>query len=147
MTIDGNSLTVVVTGTSTSVDIEAQQRGSFSIPIGVLFKVKKIAGTYEEDPLRIHIAEGKFRLQGISIANPDIQPRQIARRIIDIPEDAVPRDILSLPLIFSVDEIEDRGLHIKLLEARKRWPKTSTLRQIHYAPLVLTAANSPQWQR
>ena len=120
MTIDGNALTVVVTGTSTSVDIEAQQRGSFSVPIAVLFKIKKIAGTYEEDPLRIRIAEGKFRLQGMSIANPDIQPRQIARRIIDIPEDALPRDILALPLIFSIDEIEDCGLHTKLLKAQKK---------------------------
>ncbi len=120
MTADRSTLTVVVTGRSIEIPIEAQERGSFTIPIGVLFKMKKISGTYDDETFRIRINEGKFRLQGISTSNPDIKPRTVARRIIDIPDDAIPRDILSLPLIFSVDEIEDCGLHVKLLEAQKR---------------------------
>ena len=120
MTADRSALTVVVTGRSIEIPIEAQERGSFSIPIGVLFKIKKISGTYEEKSFRIRVSEGKFRLQGMTTAHPGIKARPIAHRIIDIPEDAIPRDILSLPLIFSVDEIEDCGLHVKLLEAQKR---------------------------
>jgi hypothetical protein len=55
----------------------------------------------------------------MSIAHPDIKARPIARRIIDIPEDATPRDILSLPLIFSMNEIEECGLSLKLLDEQK----------------------------
>jgi hypothetical protein len=42
---------------------------------------------------------------------------RIARRVIDIPNDAGAMDLLSLQLIFSVDEIEDCGLYTKVLEA------------------------------
>ncbi len=120
MTAERSTLIVVVTGRSVEVPIEAQERGSFSIPIGVLFKMKRISGTYDEAKFRIRISEGKFRLQGMSTSHPDIKARPIARRVIDIPEDALPRDILSLPVIFSVDEIEDCGLHVRLLEAQKK---------------------------
>ncbi len=119
MTADRENLTVVVTGRSIEVPIEALECSSFSIPIGVLFKMKRISGTYDDPKLRIRISEGKFRLQGMTVAHPGIMARPIARRIIDIPEDALPRDILSLRFIFSMDEIEDCGLHTKLLEAQK----------------------------
>jgi hypothetical protein len=120
MTSERSTLTFVVTGRSVEVPIEAQERGSFSVPIGVLFKVKRISGTYDEPKFRIRISEGRFRIQGMTTSHPGISARPIARRIIDIPDDALPRDILSLPLIFSVDEIEDCGLHVKLLEAQKK---------------------------
>lgn len=120
MTAEREKLTLVVTGTSVEIPIEAQERGSFSIPVGVLFKVKRISTTYDDPCLRIRISEGRFRLQGMSTSHPGIKLRQIARRVIDIPQDARPQDILSLPLIFSVDEIEDCGLHVRLLEAQKK---------------------------
>jgi hypothetical protein len=120
MTADRELLTVVVTGRSIEIPIEAQERGSYSIPIAVLFKVKKASGTYDEKSFRVRISEGKLRLQGMTFSNPGIMPRKIARRVIDIPDEPMPRDILSLPLIFSLDEIEDCGLHVKLLEAQKK---------------------------
>jgi hypothetical protein len=120
MTAEREMLSVVITGRSIEVPIEVQERGSFSIPIGVLFKVKRISVTYGDSKLRIRITEGKFRLQGMSISNSGIRPRNIARRVIDIPADATARDLLSLPLIFSVDEMEDCGLHAKVLEAQKK---------------------------
>ncbi|MGP8268491.1 MAG: hypothetical protein ACLQLH_00335 [Terracidiphilus sp.] len=120
MTADRSMLTVVVTGRSIEIPIEAQERGSFSIPIGVLFKMKRISGTYDDKEFRIRVSEGKFRLQGMTTSHPDIKTRPIARRIIDIPEDASARDILSLPLIFSMDGIEDCGLYLKLLNAQKK---------------------------
>lgn len=120
MTADRKTLTVVVTGRSIGVPIEARERGSFSVPIGLLFKMKRVSGTYDDPTFRVCISEGKFRLQGMTTAHPGIKARPIARRIIDIPEDALPRDILSLPLIFSVDEMEDCGLHLKLLEAQEK---------------------------
>jgi hypothetical protein len=120
LTADRESLTVVVTGKSVEVPIESQERGSFGVPICVLFKIKRISGTYEQDEFRVRFTEGKFRIQGMSVSHPLIAARKIARRVIDIPEEAIPRDILSLPLIFSMDEIEDCGLHVKVLEAQKR---------------------------
>lgn len=120
MTADRSLLTVVVTGRSIEIPIEAQERGRYSVPIGVLFKMKRISGTYDDSTFRIRMSDGKFRLQGMTTAHPDIKPRTIARRTIDIPEDAIARDILSLPLIFSVGEIEDCGLHLKLLNAQKK---------------------------
>jgi hypothetical protein len=120
MTADLSTLTMLVTGRSIEIPIEAQERGSFSIPIGVLFKMKKISGTYNDKEFRIRVSDGKFRLQGMTTSHPGIKARSITRRIIDIPEDASAHDILSLPLIFSADEIEDCGLQVKLLEAQKK---------------------------
>lgn len=120
MTAGPDTLTVVVTGRSIEVPIEALERGSYSIPVAVLSRVKKISGTYDEPKLRIRVSEGRFRLQGMTTSHPAIKARAIARRIIDIPDDAGPLDLLSLPFIFSVDEIEDCGLHGKLLEAQKK---------------------------
>lgn len=120
MTAERELLKVVVTGRRAEVPIEAMERGSFSIPIGVLFKMKRISGTYNDERFRIRIAAGKFRLQGMSVTHDGIKERPIARRVIDIPEEAIPRDLLALPFIFSLDEIEDCGLHGKVLDAQKQ---------------------------
>lgn len=123
MTAGDSMLTVVATGTSIEVPIQAQECGSFSVPISVLFKVKRISGTYHDPAFRVHVADGRFQLQKTSISHPGILARRIARRIVDIPEDALACDVLSLPLIFSVDEIEDCGLHVRVLEAQQRMPE------------------------
>jgi hypothetical protein len=126
MTAERETLTVLVTGRSIEVPIKAEQRGSFSIPIGVLFKMRKIGGTYKDARLRIRISEGKIRLQGMTTSHPGIKAKLIARRVIDVPDDATTRDILSLPFIFSTDEIEDSGLSSKLLDAQKRLAESLT---------------------
>jgi hypothetical protein len=120
MTANRSALTVVVTGRSIEVPIDARIVGSFSIPIGVLFKMEHASATYDDKTFRIRVWEGQFRLQGMSTLHPDIQARKVARRVIDIPEDASLADILALPLIFSVDEIEECNLHVRLLEAQKQ---------------------------
>lgn len=118
---DRSSLCVVVTGRSIEIEVEAQERGSSRVPISVMFGIKRIIGTYKEDKVRLRISEGKLRVQNTSISDPEITMKKVARRIIDIPDDAAPKDILALPFLFSVDEIEDCGLHTKLLEAQKRF--------------------------
>lgn len=120
LTVDQSTLTVVATGRSIEVDIQAHEKGSASVPIGVMFALNRISGTYKDESFYVRISERKLRFQSTSISNPRIAMKKVARRIIDIPDDALPRDILSLPLIFSVDEIEDCGLHGKLLEAQKK---------------------------
>ena len=110
----------VVTGRSVEVPVEAENRGSASVPISVIAGLKRISGTYKDENYRIRISVGKLRFQNTTVSNEGIAMRNVGRRIIDIPEDAIPRDILSLPLIFSVDEIEDCGLHAKVLDAQKK---------------------------
>jgi len=60
----------------------------------------------------------RIRFQNTSIST-TVSEKRIARRVIDIPNDAGARDLLLLQLIFSVDEIEDCGLYTKVLEARE----------------------------
>jgi hypothetical protein len=72
--------------------------------------------SYKDERLRLRISNGKLRLQNTSISNPGIAMKRIARRIIDIPDDARPMDVLALRHIFSVDEIEDSGLHVRVLD-------------------------------
>lgn len=79
MTVHGNTLTVTIIGSNSSIEFEAQERGSFNIPIGVRFKIKQATGTYDGETLRVRIEEGKFRLQGMSVSHPEIKPRKIAR--------------------------------------------------------------------
>lgn len=123
MTAERSTLLVVVTGRSIEVPIEPRESGSFSIPIPVLFKLKKISRTYNEQTFRVRVSKGRFRLQNMNISNPEIKPRTITRRIIEMPDDARPRDLLSLPLLFSVEEIEDCGLGAKVLEAQENLRK------------------------
>jgi hypothetical protein len=115
---DRSTLTVVVTGRSIEVPIEADVIGSAIIPIKVVFGAKRMGESYMDERLRLRISDGKFRIQNTSISNPGIAMKRIARRIIDIPDDARPMDVLALRHIFSVDEIEDSGLHVKVLDAQ-----------------------------
>jgi hypothetical protein len=124
LTVDQSTLAVVVTGRSIEVSVEADEIGSASIPIGVMFGLKRLSGAYNDESIRIRIREGKLRFQSTSISNPAITKKRVARRIINIPYEAQPRDILSLPLIFSVDEIEDSGLHGNVLEEQSKFTES-----------------------
>jgi hypothetical protein len=75
--------------------------------------------SHKDERLRLRISHGKFRIQNTSISNPGIAMKRISRRIIDIPDDALPMDVLALRHIFSVDEIEDSGLHVKVLNRQE----------------------------
>jgi TPR repeat protein len=118
LTADRTTLTVVATGRSIEVPIVAEVMGSAIVPIKVIFGARRISMNYQDERLRLRISDGKFRIQSMSISNPDIAMKRIARRIIDIPNDASPMDVLALRHIFSVDEIEDSGLHVKVLNAQ-----------------------------
>jgi hypothetical protein len=114
------TLTVVVTGRSVEVAIEAAEIGSVSVPIAVVAKLKKVAKTYKIEQVRLRATEGRVRLEGMSIANEGIRMRKIARRVIDIPQDARPIDVLSLRHIFTAVEIEESELGAKVLDAEKK---------------------------
>ena len=67
---DRSTLTVVVTGRSIEVPIEADVIGSAIIPIKVVFGAKRMSESYMDERLRLRISDGKFRIQNTSISNP-----------------------------------------------------------------------------
>ncbi len=116
LTASRSTVTVVVTGRCIEVPIEAEVIGSATLPVKVIFGASRVSKIYKDERLRLRISDGKFRLQNTSISNPGIAMKRIAKRIIDIPDDARPMDVLALRHIFSVDEIEDSGLHVRVLD-------------------------------
>ncbi len=119
-TADRESLKLVATGTSVEIAIEAAEIGSVSIPISVVAKLKKLAATYEIDDIRLRASDGKVRIEGMSVGHEDIRVRKIANRLIDIPQDAGPLDVLTLRQIFTAVEIEDCALGARVLEVERR---------------------------
>jgi hypothetical protein len=119
LTAEVRMLTIAALGTSVQVPVVSEITGSVSVTIGDITKVKKISATYKPGPIRIRIGEGRIRIQNTAFAV-HVSAKKVSRRIIDIPNDAVAMDLLSLPSIFSVDEIEDCGLHSKVLDAQKK---------------------------
>lgn len=115
------TLTVVVTGRSVEIPIEAQEIGSVRVPIAVVAKLKMTAKTYKEkERLLLHASKGQIRLEGMTIKNEGIQLRKVARRAIDIPQDASQIDILALPRVRSAAEIEESELGGKVRAAEKK---------------------------
>ena len=112
-------LTIVALGTSVQVPVVSEITGSVSMTVGDLAKLKKISATYKPGPIRIRIGEGRIRIQNTAFAA-HVSAKKVSRRIIDIPNDAGAMDLLSLPSIFRVDEIEDCGLHSRVLDAQKK---------------------------
>jgi hypothetical protein len=119
LTAEATTLTIVALGTSVQVLVASAITGCVSVTVGDLAKLKKISTTYKPGPIRIRIGEGRIRIQNTAFAA-HISAKKVSRRIIDIPNDAGAMDLLSLPSIFSVDEIEDCGLHSRVLDAQKK---------------------------
>jgi hypothetical protein len=120
LTAGRDTLILVATGTSVEIPIETAEIGSVSVPIEVAAKLKKVGKTYESERIRVRASEGRVRLEGMSIGNVGIRMRRVARRVIDIPQDARPMDVLSLRHIFTTVEIEDSELGGRVLSAEKK---------------------------
>ena len=65
----------------------------------------------------IRIGDGRIRFQNTSIGA-SISETEVARRVIDIPNEASILDLVSLPSIFSSREIEDCGLQARVQKAK-----------------------------
>jgi hypothetical protein len=118
MNVEREVLTLVVTGSSEEVPIETAEIGSISIPMGITVKVKKMLKTYP-DRIRVRAQEGRLRIESTAINSAEIRVRKVVEPIIDIPDDARPLDVLSLPYIFTGVEIADSGLEAKLERERR----------------------------
>jgi hypothetical protein len=116
LALQESMLTFVATGTKVEVPVVSELTESVSTTVGDLAKLKKISATYKAGPVRIRIADGRIRFQNTFIGA-SISETKAARRVIDIPNDASPLDLISLPEIFTPDEIEACGLHTKVANA------------------------------
>ena len=116
LALERSTLTLVATGTRVEVPVVSELTENVSITVGDLAKLKKISATYKAGPVRIRIGDGRIRFQNTSIGA-NISESQVARRVIDIPNDASALDLVSLPAIFSSQEIEDCGLQTRVQKA------------------------------
>jgi hypothetical protein len=119
MTAERSTLRVSVTGHNIEIPIEAQERGRAKISMGVLDKLNRMSGAYVEDAMRIRVSEGKIHLRGASISDPGIKMQPVDNRIVYIPKNANRRDLVALPMIYSLDELEDCDLLGRVLNAQR----------------------------
>jgi hypothetical protein len=117
LAVELSTLTLAATGTNVEVPIVSESTGSVRITVGDLAKLKKISATYKGGPVRIRIGDGRIRFQNTSIGA-SISETKVARRVIDIPNDASVLDLVSLPAIFSSQEIDDCGLQTRVQKAK-----------------------------
>jgi hypothetical protein len=118
LAVEQSTLTLVATGTKVAVSVVSESSESASITVGNLAKLKKVSATYKAGPVRIRIGDGRIRFQNMSIGA-SISETTASRRVIDIPNDASVLDLVSLPEIFTPDEIEACGLHTRVANARE----------------------------
>ena len=117
LALERSVLTLVATGTKVEVPVVSDSTESVSTTVGDLAKLKKISATYKGGPVRIRIGDGRIRFQNTSIGA-SISETKVARRVIDIPNDASVLDLVSLPAIFSSQEIDDCGLQTRVQKAK-----------------------------
>ena len=115
----GDSLEFTSTGTSTTIDAGIRQAGYARVPLPVLEKVKKFAGTFNKESLFLRVEPGRVRIESASVSHADVEMRSIGRRIADLPVNAGPLDVLALQRIFSAEEIADSGLAARVLDAQE----------------------------
>jgi hypothetical protein len=118
LSVERSMLNLVATGTNVEVPVTSDASESVSITVGDLAKLKKVSATYKAGPVRIRIGDGRIRFQNTSIGA-SVSETKVGRRVIDIPNDASAIDLVSLPEIFTEDEIEASGLQAKVATARE----------------------------
>jgi len=116
--VERSMLTLVAMGTNVAVPVTSDASESVSITVGDLARLKKVSATYKAGPVRIRIGDGRIRFQNTSIGV-SASEATIARRVIDIPIDASVLDLVSLPVIFSSEEIEHCGLQARVEKAKE----------------------------
>jgi hypothetical protein len=116
--VERSMLTLVAMGTNVEVPVTSDASESVSITVDDLVKLKKVSATYKAGPVRIRIGDGRIRFQNTSIGVSASQTTSV-RRVIDIPNDASTLDLVSLPAIFSLQEIEHCGLQARVQKAKE----------------------------
>ncbi len=115
--VERSMLTLAAMGTNVEIPVTSDASESVSITVGDLAKLKKVSATYKAGPVRIRIVDGRIRFQNTSIGVSASEATG-ARRVIDIPNDASVLDLVSLPAMFSSQEIENCGLQARVQKAK-----------------------------
>ena len=89
-------------------------------PLAILPKLRKVASTFGDKPVRIRIENGRIRVNSMSISIPGITTKPMSDRPIDIPDDAPARDILALNYLFTKEEIVESDLTARFLAANSQ---------------------------
>jgi len=105
-------------GTNVAVPVTSDASESVGITVSNLVKLKKVSATYKAGPVRIRIGDGRIRFQNTAIGVSASEATS-ARRVIDIPNDASILDLVSLPAVFSSQEIEHCGLQARVQKAKE----------------------------
>ncbi len=114
------TLKFVVTGREFTCPANVESRGMVRFPLAILPKLRKVASSFGDGPVRIRIEDGRIRVNSMSISIPGITIRQLSDRAIDIPDDAPARDILALNYLFTKEEIAESDLTARFLAANSQ---------------------------
>jgi hypothetical protein len=107
----------VVTGRELTCRAAVELKGMTQLPLAILPKLRKVAATFGDKPLRIRIDAGRIRVNSMSIALDRITTQKMSDRPIDIPDDASVRDILALKFLFTMEEVAESDLTARFLAA------------------------------
>ncbi len=114
------ALKFVVTGREFTCPAKVESKGMVRFPLAILPKLRKVASTFGDKPVRIRIENGRIRVNSMSISIPGITTKPMSDRPIDIPDDAPARDILALNYLFTKEEIVESDLTARFLAANSQ---------------------------
>ncbi len=115
-----DTLELCSTGSSTAIEASVIQAGYARVPLDVLKKLRRTAVTYKKTQVRLRIEPGRVRIENFGLSHPDIELQRLGSRIVDLPVDATPLDMLALVKLLSSDEIAEAGLAARVLNAQER---------------------------
>lgn len=114
-----DTLEICSTGTSTRMAVSVAQAGYARMPLEILKRLRRAAGTFKLPRLRLRIEAGRARIENFGFSHPDIELKPIGARIADLPIDARPLDALALQKLYSAEELAESGLAARVLDAQQ----------------------------
>lgn len=115
-----DSLKLCSTGTSTEMDANVVQAGYGRVPLPILKSIKKVAGSFRTDRVRVKIEAGRLKIETFGFSHPDIELKRIGTRIADLPVNASVLDALAMQKLYSAEELAESGLAARVLGAQER---------------------------
>jgi hypothetical protein len=115
-----DNIKFVVTGREFTCPARVELKGMAQLPLDLLPKLRKVAATFGDKPVRIRIEDGRIRVNSMSIPVEGITTRKMSDRPIDIPDDAPVRDILALHFLFTGEEMVESDLTARFLAANSQ---------------------------
>jgi hypothetical protein len=117
LTCYSDNIKFVVTGRELTCPARVELKGKAQFPLDLLPRLRKVAATFGDKPVRIRIEDGRVRVNSMSIAAEGITTQKMSDRPIDIPDDAPVRDIMALHYLFTRAEIAESDLTTRFLAA------------------------------